>query len=89
MVIYGVRSEEENNVIHVPLATQGGEDKEPSPEAPEEEPADNVEPTTEEKAPAAPKATPKKPWWRGRDGSFFGMGKVGDFILDALDDDVQ
>ena len=91
LVIYGVRSEEENNLIHVPLATQSGtEEKETAEEGSEETSASEVsEAGPTENPPAAPKPNPKKPWWRGRDGSFFGMGKLGDFIVSALDDDVQ
>ncbi|MDE5763076.1 MAG: hypothetical protein K2H68_06175, partial [Bacteroidales bacterium] len=92
LVIYGVRSEEENNLIHVPLDTQGGketpDDVLVTTPPPVEE---NSDAATEENVPAAPKSNPnpKKPWWRGRDGSFFGMGQLGDYIVKVFDDDVQ
>ncbi|MDE7338890.1 MAG: cell division protein FtsA [Bacteroidales bacterium] len=92
LVIYGVRSEEENNLIHVPLDTQGGKETPDDVLVTTPPPVEgNSDAATVETVPAAPKSNPnpKKPWWRGRDGSFFGMGQLGDYIVKVFDDDVQ
>ena len=79
LVIYGVRSEEENRIIHV--AEHGaahGHQTEPQPSAVSEAP---VQPETEPQPEEEPKARKR--------GGFTAAAKLRDWVVGIFDDDIQ
>ncbi len=91
LVIYGVRCEEEKNIIHVPLAAATGMPVEPRPVSAEEEASDALrqeEPGPEAGMPEAP-AREEKKTARKKGPGFQSMGRFRDWVVKIFDDDIR